>query len=605
RFMYQEVDGTVTHNRVPDTDDRSNWKLVPLPVATAPDEDTNTDLTCPVSGEFQNDNTRDVDIPDAVNVGTADDRSCYSDYSESMVYGKTWGVYNITDGSNHWDGATLQPRIERSLPRSGESGVGSYARFTGIVRILEVGDAGSFSQDGSYLIQAKGKHTGGGGSPDPAICLYLAKPVYGTGANADKQVAFDIYAERILVRGGEGSGREVIFLKRVNKDEEVDFELEIGFRADPNDAEQKVHYCDAVIGGDAFNYNIPDPDRGLESGIRYGAYRVKGGRAQFRWADTTYEMEEVVDENGGTDPIEGIYNFRNVETGQYLTAAGAGNEAITMSATGDAVNTHWRFVASGAFQNIDSESATGGTGVLRARGDNLIVSTTKAPPTTDGDKVWTIEYDENTDTYRFRAGTSSRYMYHNAEGAANEVTVVSNAPANDNRSVWEAVAVIALPLDFISFTAKNVKTGTQLNWEIANEKNNSYFEILRGNDLNEFQSIGRIKNEPGQKHYQFLDSQMANQISYYKIKQVDTDGKFSFSNIISVKSNVESFTLYPNPVGQHEVLTIESQEGYQIFNSQGMLVRSGTEKTIKMDLEKGVYFLKQNDSSEVKRFIVN
>ena len=91
--------------------------------------------------------------------------------------------------------------MERALSPSQETGIGSYARFTGVFRILEVGSVsggGSLSQDGSYIIQAKGKHTGGGGSPDPAICLYLAKPVYGTSINADKQVAFDIYAERIL-----------------------------------------------------------------------------------------------------------------------------------------------------------------------------------------------------------------------------------------------------------------------------------------------------------------------------------------------------------------------------------------------------------------------
>jgi hypothetical protein len=266
----------------------------PDPVVIADDEDTNSDLACPSSGEFQNDNTRDVDIANPDNVGTVDDRSCYSDYSESNVYDNTWGVYNITDGSNHWDApGTLQPRIERSLSRSEATGVGSYARFTGTVRILEVGDAGNINQDGTYIAQAKGKHTGGGGAADPAICLYLAKPVYGTGVNADKQVAFDIYAERILERGGEGSGREVVFLKQVDYNEEVSFELEVGFREDPSNPALKIHYCDVVIGGEAFNWNIPEPDRGIESGIRYGAYRVKGGRAQIRWADTDYSKAEI------------------------------------------------------------------------------------------------------------------------------------------------------------------------------------------------------------------------------------------------------------------------------------------------------------------------
>ncbi|NRD23062.1 T9SS type A sorting domain-containing protein [Winogradskyella litoriviva] len=437
RYLYHDANGTVTHVVVADTDDRSNWELIPfveIPVEIAPDEDTNPDLSCPASGEFQNDNTRNVDLPNPVNVGTADDRSCYSDYSESNVYGKTWGVYNITDGSNHWDGSTLQPRIERSLPRSGETGVGSYARFTGVVRILEVGDGGSFSQDGSYLIQAKGKHTGGGGSNDPAICLYLAKPVYGTGINADKQVAFDIYAERILYRGGEGSGREVVFLKQVNKNEEIDFELEVGFRVDPNDATQKIHYCDAVIGGETFNWNIPEPERGTESGIRYGAYRVRGGRAQFRWANTTYEKVEVVD-NSGPAPSDDVFRFRNVATGQFLTDAEASAMPVTMTDSGEPQNTHWTFVQQGALVNIDSEV----NGILRAPGSGgpggpyVVLST--GTTTSSSDKVWTLHYNETDETYRFESGTSGRFMYHEINGQVTHIPVADT----DMRSVWEAI----------------------------------------------------------------------------------------------------------------------------------------------------------------------
>lgn len=437
RFMYHDANGTVTHIVVPETDDRSNWELIPFtetPVEIAPDEDTNPDLTCPASGIYQNDNTRNVDIPNAVNVGTADDRSCYSDYSESNVYGKTWGIYNITDGSNHWDGSTLQPRIERSLPRSQETGMGSYARFTGIVRILEVGDGGSFGQDGSYLIQAKGKHTGGGGPADPAICLFRAHPVYGTGINADKQVAFDIYAERILVRGGSGSDREVVFLKQVNKNEEIGFELEIGFREDPNDTNLKIHYCDAVIGGDAFNWNIPDPDRGTESGIRYGAYRVRGGRAQMRWANTTYERVEIPD-TSGPPPSDDVFRFRNVATGQFLTDAGASATPVTMTDSGEPLNTHWTFVQQGALVNIDSEV----NGILRAPGAGgpggpyVVLST--GTTTSSGDKVWTIHYSDVDDTYRFESGTSGRFMYHETDGTVTHIPVVES----DLRSAWKAI----------------------------------------------------------------------------------------------------------------------------------------------------------------------
>ncbi len=256
----------------------------------ASDELVGSYTTC--NDGFSNPSRNAPDLPNAINVGTIDDRTCYADYSESTVDGKKWGVYNITDGSNHL-GTSLQPRMERSLSRSSKTGVGSYASFTGTVRILETGKTTSNSSDGTYIMQAKGKHTGGGGSADPAICLYLAKPVYGANSNGEQvQVSFDIFREQINVRGGEGSGRSIVFLKNVKKNEEVDIELKVGFRVDPNDASKKIHYADAVIGGTAFNWNIPEPEKGIESGIRYGAYRVKGGRAQIRWANTTYNKVE-------------------------------------------------------------------------------------------------------------------------------------------------------------------------------------------------------------------------------------------------------------------------------------------------------------------------
>jgi hypothetical protein len=256
------------------------------------DEDIGPYTICNDDGA--NETRTSNDLPNPVNVGTIDDRSCYANYKESVIDGITWGIYNITAGSNNQDAAnTLQPRMERSLPVASSTNVGTFVKFTGIFRILEVGDAGSFGQDGSYIAQAKGQHTGGGGSPDPAICLYRAHPVYGSGSNANKQVAFDIYAERILERGGSGSGREIVLLKRVNKNEITTFELEVGFKVDPSDATKKIHYCNAVIGGETFNWNIPDPERGTQSKIRYGAYRVRGGRAQIRWANTAHERVQT------------------------------------------------------------------------------------------------------------------------------------------------------------------------------------------------------------------------------------------------------------------------------------------------------------------------
>jgi hypothetical protein len=112
-----------------------------------------------------------------------------------------------------------------------------------------------------------------------------------------------------------------------------------------------------------------------------------------------------------------------------------------MSASGEAQNTHWSFVESGSYHNIDSESESGGAGILRAPGAGglggpyVIVSTLKAPPATDTDKTWTIHYDDLSDTCRFESRTAGRFMYHEANGDVTHIAALET----DNRSVWEAM----------------------------------------------------------------------------------------------------------------------------------------------------------------------
>lgn len=436
------------------------FSLVITAQDTAIDEDTGSYTTC--NPEGANDTRTSADLPNAVNVGTIDDRSCYANYKEVTIDDTVWGIYNITTGSNNQDTNTLQPRIERSLSRSKTRGVGSYARFTGTVRILEAAYSPSNGRHGSYIMQAKGKHSEGGGSPDPAICLYRAEPVFGTNANGDRvQVSFNIVREQISFRGGAGAGRQIIFLTNIKKNEATDIELEVGFRADPNDPTKKIHYSDAIIGGKVFNWNIPEPERALESGIRYGAYRVHGGRAQIRWANTTYEKKEIVDNANQSDDLglkDKVFSLKNVATGTFLTDSGKSATPVTMSNLAEATNTHWSFVQSGEYYNIDSETF----GILRAPGSGFdggnkpyfIVSTNKAAPAADTDKTWTIYYNETDDTYRFESRTSGRYLYYNEDGTVTHAI----ATANDDRSNWQLILVDnALSISDTEFNTSSIK----------------------------------------------------------------------------------------------------------------------------------------------------
>ncbi|WP_299059542.1 T9SS type A sorting domain-containing protein [uncultured Polaribacter sp.] len=398
----------------------------------AVDEDTGSYTTCNEDGA--NETRTSDDLPNPINVGAIDDRSCYANYKESTIDGTVWGIYNITAGSNDKD--NLQPRIERSLDRSQTSGIGSFARFTGTVRILEVG---SGFRGGSYIMQAKGKHTGGGGSADPAICLFIAYPVYGNDENGNEvQLSFDLFKEQILNREGR---RELVFLKNIKKNTPTDIELEVGFREDPNDSSKKIHYADAVIGGEVFNWNIPEPERGIQSGIRYGAYRVWEGRAQIRWANTTYEKKEVIaerEESDGLELADKVYNLKNVASGKFLNHLGEVATPVIMTDSDEGANSLWSFEERGNFYNIDSNNF----GVLRGTGLNFIdgayavVSTEFEPPVSDSDKSWIIHYNESDNSYRFESN-SSRFLYHEVNGNVTHLKVSDSDP----RSKWKLVLI--------------------------------------------------------------------------------------------------------------------------------------------------------------------
>jgi len=227
--------------------------------------------------------TREVDIKDPVNSGKMDDRTCHQDYYELTKFNKTYGNYRIADNSNHWDTNGLQPRMERSYPRANNNN-GSNFIFKGTFIIERVGiNPTNSNRSGTYIAQTKGKYSAkgtspGSGSKDPAICLYLAKK------NADGD--FDIYAERIVGQRTRDIGREIIKLTTVKKGTENTLEVRMGFRLRNG---VKQHYCNTTINGTPYYWNVPEADRGSESGFRYGAYRCTGGSAHIRWANTDYK----------------------------------------------------------------------------------------------------------------------------------------------------------------------------------------------------------------------------------------------------------------------------------------------------------------------------
>ena len=112
-----------------------------------------------------------------------------------------------------------------------------------------------------------------------------------------------------------------------------------------------------------------------------------------------------------------------------------------------------------------------------------------------------------------------------------------------------------LPVNLIAFTGKWLeKTGAQLNWATSLETNNDYFQIQRSSDAKSFETIGRVQGKGSTNErtdYRFTDADMPDQLNYYRLKQVDLDGSFHFSNIIAVNRNETSppaqLSVWPSP----------------------------------------------------------
>ncbi|XQP84178.1 MAG: T9SS type A sorting domain-containing protein [Candidatus Pollutiaquabacter aromativorans] len=142
-------------------------------------------------------------------------------------------------------------------------------------------------------------------------------------------------------------------------------------------------------------------------------------------------------------------------------------------------------------------------------------------------------------------------------------------------------SVTPLPIELLSFSAKAAKGEVKLAWITAAEINNDYFTIERSRDGENFESIIVVDgagNSTQQLLYQSIDGEPLNGISYYRLKQTDYDGKFSYSDVVPVRFDAkqELFYLQPNPARDRvEVVFTASEDGrnhIRVTNYNGQIV---------------------------------
>jgi hypothetical protein len=123
-----------------------------------------------------------------------------------------------------------------------------------------------------------------------------------------------------------------------------------------------------------------------------------------------------------------------------------------------------------------------------------------------------------------------------------------------------------MPVRFVSFNVAKVSNGISVQWATAEEINADAFQIERSEDGKTWRTIGKVKaagNSTNIQSYSFTDKTTLNNIAYYRIRQVDIDGKFVFTDIKTVanQSNLSGTATNVNIVaaGNNVVMNFSKQ----------------------------------------------
>ena len=152
--------------------------------------------------------------------------------------------------------------------------------------------------------------------------------------------------------------------------------------------------------------------------------------------------------------------------------------------------------------------------------------------------------------------------------------------------------LFTLPIDLLSFTGHlQNNNSVLLNWKTENEINTSHFVVERSADGIRYSGIGNVtangrNNTGGSFSYSLTDNDAINQSSqrlYYRLKMVDIDGRFEYSNVISVSFPLITgkLSIAPNPVLTEMKVTIVSEADgrveWKLTDNVGRVIQKGSE----------------------------
>lgn len=245
----------------------------------------------------------------------------------------------------------------------------------------------------------------------------------------------------------------------------------------------------------------------------------------------------------------------------------------------------------------------------------------------------TLSYDganENTIDPALRSGNMGIQVWNGTywppvAGTGSGVTVGEGQVSITGLSTWGPLVIVssssALPIELIYFKALLDDGVVKLKWATAAEINNDFFTIERSSDGRNFTAIN---SQPGAgnsnvtKYYSADDDKPLNGFSYYRLKQTDFDGRFSYSDVETIKQEgadgpaFEIVNVAPNPFSERFELNYMVKKSGQLtitlMNTSGQMVKQDVVtvdegfNTYKFEegasLNKGVYIISIADNEQ-------
>jgi Secretion system C-terminal sorting domain len=195
----------------------------------------------------------------------------------------------------------------------------------------------------------------------------------------------------------------------------------------------------------------------------------------------------------------------------------------------------------------------------------------------------------------------------------NSVSGASTITTNGNIAWTSAGQIeithpISLPVTWLSFTATKQSSSVLLSWSTATEQNTKDYKVqhsINGVNWNDIGIVPAAGNSNTVQQYNFVDQNPASGLNYYRLLQLDLDGKINYSKVVSFNfSDAEHMLkIYPNPVVNGTVtVSLKQSSIVGVYNSIGIKLMqkefTAGEHLFKLSqLSKGTYYMKVKDEA--------